>query len=190
MDEVSKLVTAAQQGDLRSFEELVVHYQPRIFATARRYARRESDIEDIVQEVFIKAFNKIKTFHGTAPFEHWLMRVAVRTCYDFLRMHQRNRETPLSDLGEAEASWLEHFTSNPEKADDQASAAHELVQRALAALSPKSRLVITMLEIEGYSVREISQITGWSTAMVKVRAFRARREMRRYLEKLLGNTRM
>ncbi len=80
------------KGNTASFEPLVQKYLPRVFATARRYARRESEVEDIVQEVWLKSFQKLATFQGDAPFEHWLMRLAVHICYDFLRGHQRNRE--------------------------------------------------------------------------------------------------
>ena len=88
----AELIAAVLNGETASFEPLVKKYQPRVFATARRYARRESEVEDIVQEVFLKAFQKLRSFRGDAPFEHWLMRLAVRTCYDFLRAHRRNRE--------------------------------------------------------------------------------------------------
>src|SRR5215470_12225422 len=88
----AELIAAVLQGDSASFEPLVARYSPRVFATVRRYARRESEVEDIVQEVWLKAFDKLGSFRSEAPFEHWLMRLAVRTCYDFLRGHQRNRE--------------------------------------------------------------------------------------------------
>jgi len=83
------LIAAVLRGDAASFEPLIEKYSPRVFGTARRYARRESEVEDIVQEIWIKAFQKLRSFRGEAPFEHWLMRLAVRTCYDFLRSHQR-----------------------------------------------------------------------------------------------------
>src|ERR1051326_8585171 len=105
----AELIAAVLHGDTASFEPLVRKYQPRVFATARRYARRESEVEDIVQEVFFKAFQKLRSFRGDAPFEHWLMRLAVRTCYDFLRVHQRNREMSFSDISEEESVWLEPF---------------------------------------------------------------------------------
>src|SRR6266540_6008414 len=109
----AELIAAVLNGDAASFEPLVKKYQPRVFATARRYARRESEVEDIVQEVFLKAFQKLGSFRGDAPFEHWLMRLAVRTCYDFLRSHQRNRESAFSDLSEPEDDWLERFIHQP-----------------------------------------------------------------------------
>jgi RNA polymerase sigma-70 factor (ECF subfamily) len=180
----SELIAAVLGGDSASFEPLVRKFSPRVFATARRYARRDSEVEDIVQEVWLKAFDKLKSFRGDAPFEHWLMRLTVRTCYDFLRAHQRNRESSFSELTERETDWLDRFASDPGGADDDADAARALVNRVLERLSPPARMVITLLEIEDRSVKEIAQITGWSVALVKVRAFRARAEMRKILARI------
>jgi RNA polymerase sigma-70 factor (ECF subfamily) len=180
----AELIAAVVQGDSASFEPLIRKYQPRVFATARRYARRESEVEDIVQEVFIKAFQKLGGFRGEAPFEHWLMRLAMRTCYDFLRAHQRNRETSFTELSQPETDWLDQFVVEPDAADEHAEAARQLIGRLLARLSPSARLVITMLEIEERPVKEIAQITGWSVPLVKVRAFRARAEMKKILAKI------
>ena len=180
----AELIAAVLNGETASFEPLVKKYQPRVFATARRYARRESEVEDIVQEVFLKAFQKLRSFRGDAPFEHWLMRLAVRTCYDFLRAHRRNREMSFADISDEESDWLERFGADPSHASEQAAAARELVERLLAQLSPGARLVLTLLEIEDRSVKEIAALTGWSLSVVKIRAFRARAEMRKCLEKL------
>ena len=180
----AELIAAVIQGDTASFEPLIKKYQPRVFATARRYARRESEVEDIVQEVFIKAFQKLAGFRGEAPFEHWLMRLAMRTCYDFLRAHQRNRETSFTELSQPETDWLDQFVIEPDAADEHAEAARQLIRRILTRLSPSARLVITLLEIEERSVKEIAEITGWSVPLVKVRAFRARAEMRKILAKM------
>lgn len=178
------LVAAVLRGDTGSFEPLVAKYSPRLFATARRYARRESEVEDIVQEVWVKAFRKLRSFRGEAPFEHWLMRLAVHTCYDFLRVHQRSREASFSDLSEPEEDWLDRFVSQPSLAAEDAEAARQLVGRVLEHLSPPARLVITLLEIEERSVKEIAGLTGWSAPLVKVRAFRARAQMRKVLAKM------
>jgi RNA polymerase sigma-70 factor (ECF subfamily) len=180
----AELIAAVLKGDAASFEPLVQKYSPRVFATARRYARRESEVEDIAQEVWLKAFGKLKSFRGEAPFEHWLMRMTVRTCYDFLRGHQRNRESSFSELTEPESDWLDRFVAAPETASDNADAAKLLIERVMEKLSPPARLVITLLEIEDRSVKEIAELTGWSVPLVKVRAFRARAEMRKILEKM------
>lgn len=178
------MIAAVLKGDIPQFEPLVVKYSPRLFATARRYARLESEVEDIVQEIWAKAYEKLSTFRGDAPFEHWLMRLAVRTCYDFLRAHQRNRESSFTDLSNPEEDWLERFAGSPADANEDADAAKQLVARLLSMLSPPARLVITLLEIEDRSVKEISKITGWSVPLVKVRAFRARAEMKKCLARL------
>src|SRR5208282_4353670 len=127
----AELIAAVLRGNAASFEPLVQRYSPRVFATARRYARRESEVEDISQEVWLKAFEKLKSFRGEAPFEHWLMRLTVRTCYYFLRGHQRNRESAFSDLTEPESDWLDRFVTAPETAGENAEAAKMLIGRVL-----------------------------------------------------------
>jgi RNA polymerase sigma-70 factor (ECF subfamily) len=180
----AELIAAVLAGDSASFEPLIVKYQPRIFATARRYARRESEVEDIVQEIFLKAFQKLRSFRGDAPFEHWLMRLAVRTCYDFLRGHQRNREFAFTELTDPERDWLDAFSAAPENCADDSDAARLLIQRALEQLSAPARMIITLMEIEDRPVKEIAQLTGWSVPLVKVRAFRARAELRKVLSRM------
>ena len=188
MEQDAVLIAAVLNGDTASFEPLIARYQPRIFGMARRYARRESEVEDIVQEVFIKAFQRLRSYRGEAPFEHWLMRLAVRTCYDFLRVHQRSRETILTELTTEEHSWLERCVQDSAQTRPEDTGARELVQRALEMLPPPARLVLTLLEIEERPVKEIAELTGWSVPLVKVRAFRARKEMRKIVEKLLKQT--
>lgn len=180
----AELIAAVLRGETARFEALVRKYSPRVFATARRYARRESEAEDIAQEAWIKAFQKLASYRGDAPFEHWLMRLTVRTCYDFLRAHQRNREAAFTDLTEPENDWLARFATAPESASEDADAARQLVGRLLEQLSPAARLVITLLEIEDRPIKEIAQMTGWSVPLVKVRAFRARAEMRKILARI------
>jgi RNA polymerase sigma-70 factor (ECF subfamily) len=180
----AELIAAVLRGDAQSFEPLIQKYSPRVFATVRRYARRESEVADIAQEVWLKAFQKLASFRGEAPFEHWLMRMTVRTCYDFLRAHQRNRELNFSELSDPETNWLERFVAHDTEGTEHADAARMLVERVLQALSPPARLIITLLEIEDRSVKEIATLTGWSVPLVKVRAFRARAEMKKVLAKL------
>ena len=178
------LIAAVLKGDAASFEPLVEKYSPRIFAMARRYARRESEVEDIAQEIWLKAFEKLGSFRGEAPFEHWLMRLAVRICYDFLRGHQRNREMTFSELSEPEEDWLDRFLTQPESSEENAEAARLLVNRVLEQLSPTARLVITLAEIEQLPMKEVARLTGWSVPLAKVRAFRARAEMRKVLSRI------
>ena len=180
----AELIAAVLNGDAASFEPLVEKYSPRVFAMARRYARRANEVEDIAQDIWLKAFERLSTFRSEAPFEHWLMRLALRTCYDTLRRHQRNRVTTFSDLTKPEEDWLDRFVTQPDAADENAEAARQLVERVLEQLPPAARLAITLLEIEGRSVKEVASLTGWSETFVKVRAFRARAKMRQVLAKM------
>ena len=177
-------IASVLKGDSASFEPLVVKYNPRVFATARRYARKESEVEDIVQEVWLKAFQKLSTFRGDAPFEHWLMRMTVHTCYDFLRKHRRNRESAFTEISGEEEDWLERFAADPGNPPEDASAAKQLLDKAMEQLSPAARVVITLLEIEERTVKEIALLTGWSQTLVKVRAFRARSELKKILARM------
>ncbi|MEC8929701.1 MAG: sigma-70 family RNA polymerase sigma factor [Verrucomicrobiota bacterium] len=180
-----ELVAKVLEGDRESFTPLVVRYQPRLFAMARRYARREDEVEDVVQEILLKAFRKLDTYRHKAPFEHWLMRLAVRTCYDFLRKHQRNREHTATELGgEKDHDIFDQFGTDNE-AEINRQAAKQLVDRMIAGLLPEDQMVITMLELERRPVKEISKLTGWSESLVKVRAFRARGKMRKMLAQLM-----
>ncbi|HNW06972.1 MAG TPA: sigma-70 family RNA polymerase sigma factor [Verrucomicrobiota bacterium] len=180
----AELIAAVRKGDAASFEPLVRKYSARLFGMARRYARGESEVEDLVQNIWLKAFANLPSFRGQAPFEHWLMRLAVRVCYDSLRRHQRHRETLFADLTEPEADWLEQFARQPDSAPEDAEAARQLVAHLLAGLSPAARLVITLLELEQRSVKEVAQLTGWTVPVVKIRAFRARAAMRRQLARV------
>lgn len=178
MTEISdeRLIVASLAGDDEAFARLVAKYKRRVFGLAARFARDRDELEDICQEVFIKAYENLKAFRNDAPFEHWLTRIAVRTCYDTLRRNRRSRShTPLQDLQfEVRDQTIE--------ARQAAQQAHELLTWALSKLRPDERLVITLLELEEKPVREVAALTSWSETNVKVRAYRARKALKRVLE--------
>ena len=176
-----ELIAAVLRGDSGSFEPIVRKYQARVFSIARKYARHESEVEDIVQESFLKAYQKLSSYRSEAPFEHWLTRITVHTCYDQLRRHRKNREWNLADLTEDETTWLETFAREEAALVDGVAAARTLLDKVLEQLPARDRLVITLLELEERSVREIAALLGWTESRVKVCAFRARARMRRIL---------
>ena len=185
MDATDKeLIAEVLEGNPESFEPLVVKYQPRVFAIARRYARREDEVEDIVQTVFMKAYSKLSSYRGDAPFEHWLTRTATFTCYDFLRKHQRNREWNATDLSTEEIEWLENMGEDNSEKEASQGAAKALVDRLLEGLKPDDRMIITMLDLERKSVKEIAKLTDFTESNVKVRAHRARDKMKKILATL------
>lgn len=180
----AEIVAKVRQGRIDQFEELIRRHQPRVFAMARRHARLEREVEDIVQEIFVKAYQKLDTWRGDAPFEHWLMRLAVRTCYDHLRSHQRNREEASGGEQELDLVASGSNTRSEPSTPTDAAGAKALVDEVLRRLPAAHRLVLTLLELEERSVREIADLTGWSIPLVKVRAFRARAAFRTQLGRI------
>ncbi|MEI6343622.1 MAG: RNA polymerase sigma factor [Verrucomicrobiota bacterium] len=178
------LVRSAMEGRPEAFEELVRRHQSRLFVLARRHLPDESEAADLVQDILLKAWQHLASWRGDAPFEHWLLRIGVRTCYDHLRSRRRQREPTLSQMSDDETAWLERHGANEEPPSHEAEAARSLVGKVFAQLSPAARLVLTLLEIEDRPVKEIADLTGWSVPLVKVRAFRARAEMRRILQRM------
>jgi RNA polymerase sigma-70 factor (ECF subfamily) len=167
-------VLAGKDG---AFVQLVSRYKRKVFAMAARFARDRDDLDDICQDIFIKVYESLGKFRGDAPFEHWLSRIAIRTCYDALRKRRREKgHIPLDDI---------HYQIADESGEELlvAEEARTLLEKGLAQLKPAERLVITLLELEEKPVREIAELTGWSEVNVKVRAFRARQKLKRILEK-------
>ena len=164
-------------GKKEAFVQLVCRYKRKVFGLAARFARDADDLDDICQDVFIKVYENLGKFHADAPFEHWLSRVTIRVCYDALRSRKREKgNVPLEDVHHL----LEDVSIGKNQAAEEA---RNLLEWALARLQPKERLVTTLLELEEKSIREIAEMTGWSQANVKVRAFRARQKLKKLLEK-------
>ena len=181
-----ELVALVVGGAVDWFEELITRYQPRVFGMARKYFRNESDVEDVVQTVFTKTFQKLSSYKGTAPFEHWFMRLSVNTCYDALRRRRNRPEHAISDMLFDDENWQDRLGNIPSSDDPEGlEQARELVHTVLDQVSDRARIVLTLQELEGRSIREISGITGWSESLVKVQAFRARKEMRVAVERFL-----
>jgi RNA polymerase sigma-70 factor (ECF subfamily) len=129
----------------------------------------------------LKLFSRLDRYEPRdgIPFEHWLSRLAVRTCLDALRTERRRPQPADPPLSQAAGEWLETLRQDDASPPiDDVLAARELVDALLARLSPKDRLVLTLLDMEERSVAEVSAITGWSRTLVKVRAFRARQRLR------------
>jgi RNA polymerase sigma-70 factor (ECF subfamily) len=171
-----ELVSATLVGDDEAFAELVRRHKGRIFAMAGRFARDRHQLEDICQEAFVRAFRKLGQFRGDAPFAHWLARISVSACYDFLRKERRVREQLSLDGSELQ---LRDVSVDSAVA---AGRARELLAFAMSKLAPDEQLIITLAELEERPMREIAELTGWSESNVKVRAFRARQSLKRFLE--------
>lgn len=165
-------------------------HSPRVFGIAGRLFRRREMVEEAAQEVFLKAYTQLASYEGRGSFEGWLTRIAVNTCLNMLRTAKRRPELSVSDLTDDETEWLEQRVARISE-QRQASVEEQLVKAELAekvldTMAPDDRLVLVLVDGNGFSVREAAEMTGWSESKVKVRAMRARRRMRHAVEKLLG----
>jgi RNA polymerase sigma-70 factor (ECF subfamily) len=135
--------------------------------------------------IFIKVFQKLSQFSGKVPLEHWVSRIAVNTCLNQIESEKVRPELRQADLSEEEQAVVENLAvSSEELAPDKRFASRQLVEHLLGALKPAERLVIDLLYLQGRSVAEIKNMTGWSEPLVKIRAFRARNKMKQQLAKI------
>jgi RNA polymerase sigma-70 factor, ECF subfamily len=177
-----ELLERIRNGATDEFGELIRRHQAQVFVILHRYERDFQKVEDLAQETFVKAWRFLDRFDGRAPFAHWLSKIALRVALDHLRRQKRIRsEIALEDLGEAALDWL-HDRGDERRLDAQPAA--ELLAVAMRELSPEDRQVITLLEIEGRSIKEICELTDASSAAVRVRAFRARSRLKKILTQL------
>lgn len=185
--DVQECVRRVSGGDLVAAEHLVAHLQPLVRRWVRNHLPRRESEEDLMQEVFLKLLQKVGSYRERpgVPFEHWVSRLAVRTCLDALRAERSRPEWRMADLGEGEQEWLDYLMQrNAEVPEERDREAKGIVTRLLEQLSPPDRLVLTLLDLEERSTQEIAQMTGWTRPMVKMRAMRARRKLRDVAEKL------
>ena len=187
-----ELIRQTLKGDHDAFELLVRRFSPRVFNIIGSFFRRRDMIEDIAQEVFTKAFFSLASFTLGRSFEAWVAKIAVNACYDQLRAMRRRSENQTPQYAaEQEDDWLELQMLQAAR-DRHASAerqreAADTAERLLTKLDPEDRVVLVLMDRDGYSVSEISEMTGWGQSKVKVRAFRARRVLRAAMKRLLMN---
>ena len=179
------LVQAALEHDDAAARTLVQKLYPLVAKVVRSHRPRRTAEEDLCQMIFIKMFQNLSQFSGRVPLEHWVSRIAVNTCLNQIEAERVRPELREADLSEEQAAVVKALTATSEElAPDQQFASRQLVEHLLTALKPAERLVIDLLYLQGLSVEEVRKRTGWSGALVKVRAFRARLKMKQQLTRM------
>ena len=159
-------VRAAREGSHQAFEHIVRRHQQEIARRLRRFTRDPRVLEELVQETFVQAYFALSRYRGEAPLIHWLHRIAVRAGYRFWKSQRSGQSIVAIDT--------QAMAPAPERLDGDA----ETLDRVMARLSPRDRLVLTLMYLEDRSVEETAKLTGWSRTMVKVQAHRARGRLR------------
>ncbi|MDF1811928.1 MAG: sigma-70 family RNA polymerase sigma factor [Verrucomicrobiales bacterium] len=174
MNPETALVERARGGDEEAFMELVTIYKPKITKMASRFGRDVAEVSDLTQEIFLEVWKSIPKFRAEAPFEHWLSRVALNRCRKFLRSEYSRRKHEV-----LQGEPVERRASGDERNEKDTK---ELLDRAMRQLKPDDALVLTLKELDGYSLEEVAKLTGWTVANVKVRSHRARKRLKEILE--------
>ena len=184
--DVRALLDRVRRKDESAARTLVEHLYAQVLRIVRAHRPQRIAEEDLSQEVFMSVFADLEHYRGQVPFEHWVSRIAVTTCLDALRREKARPELRWADLSPEEAQALESMHhADAETWDGERAHARELVGKLLDTLTPRDRLLVQWLSLEERSVAEVMALTGWGASRVKVQAFRARRQMRHALEKLM-----
>ena len=183
--DIDACVARVRQRDEAAARDFMRELYPLVLKLVRRHLPRRTAEEDLCQMIFIKIFQNFEQYSGKVPIAHWVSRIAVNTCLNQLDAEKSRPELRWADLTPEQTAVLENLreTGTPDSFLD-AVASLEVVEKLLGALNPQDRLVINLLHIEGYSIEDVKRLTGWNTALVKVRAFRARQRLKTVFGKL------
>ncbi len=184
--DMSACLARIRQRDDDAARQLFHHLYPLVIKVVRSHLPRRMSEEDLVQTVYMKVFANLDQYSGLAPLEHWVSRIAVNTCIKALRAEKARPELRWADLAEEETEVLDWLASTGDDVrPDRNLASRELVEKLLGQLKPKDRLVISLMGLEGRTIEEVREITGWNQSVIKVRAFRARAKLRKMLKALM-----
>jgi len=175
-EEVRELVRLAQNGTEAAYEELIRRHQQRVTALVGSILRRNQDVEDVVQQVFLKVYISLKRFDLRAAFSTWLYKITVNECWDYLRKRKVRPLTYEADLSEEQVSRLDGIASadRPPESPSERAEVKEMLDWMLDKLPEQDRQMLILKEIEGFSVHELAHAMGLNVNTVKVRLFRAR----------------
>jgi RNA polymerase sigma-70 factor (ECF subfamily) len=172
------VIAQARSGDPAAFNELVRAYRKRILGTVFRLIGRQEDVEDVGQEVFLRLYNSLDQLRAPEVFEPWLYRLTVNAAYDYLRRQKRQPESRMADLSEEQVLLADAAASGRLALEEkEKTQIRELVGTLLDQVSEEDRILLTLKEVEGLSLKELEQIYRVNENALKVRLFRARQRV-------------
>lgn len=189
-DEERELVRLAQTGAEAAFEELIRRHQQRVAALVGGILRHREDVEDVVQQIFMKVFVSLKRFDQRSAFSTWLYKISLNECWDYLRKKKVRPLAYEADLSEDQVSLLEGIVSADRGAQgpEERAQVRELLDRMLEELPDQDRQLLVLKEMEGFSVQELAKILDLNVNTVKVRLFRARGRIMDLYHRRLGSS--
>jgi RNA polymerase sigma-70 factor, ECF subfamily len=178
-----ELIGQAQAGDDAAFNRIVTAYRKRILGTIARLIGRPEDVEDVAQEVFLRLFFSLDQLRAPEVFEPWLYRLTVNASYDYLRRQRRRNESRMADLSEQQVMMADALAGGKQDTEEQRKGeCRELVEELLDSVSTEDRILLTLKEVEGLSLKELEKIYSVNENALKVRLFRARQRVLKAFE--------
>ncbi len=172
------LIKRAQKGDGPAFNEVVLAYRKRILGTIARLIARPEDVEDVGQEVFLRLYFSLDQLRSPEVFEPWLYRLTVNAAYDYLRKQRRRQESRMADLSEQQVMIADALAGGKlDQEDRRRQQVRETVDALLGSVSEEDRILLTLKEVEGLSLKELEGIYHVNENALKVRLFRARQRV-------------
>jgi len=185
------LVQAAQAGDVAAFEKLLKKYDRNVFRIALHITQNREDAEDVVQDAFLKAYQKLDQFQGNSKFYTWVVRIAVNEALMKLRKRKGDKTVSMDQEVETEEGAMPRdfadWTPNPEQQYRQ-SELNEILTKTIQGLPASFRTVFVLRDVEGMSTEETAEMLGLSVPAVKSRLLRARLQLRERLTKHFRKT--
>src|SRR5437016_13814035 len=173
-----ELIKRAQKGDSAAFNDVVLAYRKRILGTIARLIARPDDVEDVGQEVFLRLYFSLDQLRSPEVFEPWLYRLTVNAAYDYLRKQRRRQESRMADLSEQQVMIADAVAGGKlDQEDRRRQQVRETVDALLGAVSEEDRILLTLKEVEGLSLKELEVIYRVNENALKVRLFRARQRV-------------
>ncbi len=183
-----ELVKQAQSGEEAAYNQLIQVYRKRILGTIGRLIGKPEDVEDVAQEVFVRLYFSLDQLREPEMFEPWLHRLTVNAAYDYLRKQRRRTESRMSDLSEQQVVMADAVASTNQRIEeDRRAEVRELVTSLLSEVSEEDRILLTLKEVEGLSLRELEKVYKVNENALKVRLFRARQRVLKAFGRLSGD---
>lgn len=181
----TETIERAQSGDDEAFSEIIRAYRKRILGTVYRTISRGDDVEDVGQEVFVRLYDSLRQLRTPQVFEPWLYRLTINACYDYLRRKRREIDVRMADLSEEQVVAVDAALSGKKALEEsRKEGARELIEIMLDRVSREDRILLTLKEIQGLSLKELSEVYKVNTNALKVRLFRARKRALKAYEEL------
>ena len=184
----ASVIARVVSGETDAYEILLSRYEAHVFRIVKRHVPVD-DVSEVCHNAFISAYTSLGSYKNEADFSHWLSKIAVRTCHDFWRKKYRQKETPISTLSDDHVAWLEKNVTNNNgahpKAASRESEAKEILEHTLSKLSATDRMLLTLVHLEGNTVKEAAKILGITLVNAKVRSHRAKAKLRNLIAELI-----